>query len=397
VPIGETLVQARHQAGLTVAQVSERTCIRETIIRGIEEDDYSACGGDFYARGHIRAIAKVVGAYSGPLIREYDMGRRAPGALAAASLEELLAAGAQTPQRRRPDVPGVCARVASVCAPAWRRVSLPAVRELAARAYRSFGRRLSWTTAGERAASDYAPPRHRLKPPALWGPVASACASARRTVNWTAVLGLALVMVLGVGVYRLLPGSPHAPVAPSAGQKHTVDRRNARHNGPNPAPKTSHAAAPSPAPARPAQPLTPVHAAAFGPGGGDNPQLAHLAIGGHRTAGWHTDWYTTARFGNLYPGTGLLLNMGRTVAITSVRINLGRVSGSDFQLRVGTKPALADMPPVAHAASAGGMVRLRLTRPAHGRYVLVWFTRLSADPAGTFQAHVLNIRLQGHS
>ena len=39
-PIGETLAEARHEAGLTVAQVSERTRIRETIIRGIEHDDY---------------------------------------------------------------------------------------------------------------------------------------------------------------------------------------------------------------------------------------------------------------------------------------------------------------------------------------------------------------------
>ena len=58
VSVGETLAVARQRAGLSVAQVSERTRIRETIIRGIEDDDYSACGGDFYARGHIRAIAR---------------------------------------------------------------------------------------------------------------------------------------------------------------------------------------------------------------------------------------------------------------------------------------------------------------------------------------------------
>ena len=40
--IGGTLADARREAGLTVAEVSQRTCIRETIIRGIEEDDYSA-------------------------------------------------------------------------------------------------------------------------------------------------------------------------------------------------------------------------------------------------------------------------------------------------------------------------------------------------------------------
>ena len=70
--VGEDLAGARRRAGLTVAQVSERTCIRKTIICGIEGDDYSACGGDFYARGHIRAIARAVGADPGPLISEYD-------------------------------------------------------------------------------------------------------------------------------------------------------------------------------------------------------------------------------------------------------------------------------------------------------------------------------------
>jgi cytoskeletal protein RodZ len=75
VSIGEGLAHARRQAGLSVTRVSERTCIRETIICGIERDDYSACGGDFYARGHIRAIAKAVGTDPVPLIGEYDAAR----------------------------------------------------------------------------------------------------------------------------------------------------------------------------------------------------------------------------------------------------------------------------------------------------------------------------------
>ncbi len=70
--IGDTLAAGRRQAGLTVTQVSQRTCIRETIVRGIERGDYSACGGDFYARGHIRSIARAVGLDPEELIREYD-------------------------------------------------------------------------------------------------------------------------------------------------------------------------------------------------------------------------------------------------------------------------------------------------------------------------------------
>ena len=88
--IGEALAEARSQAGLTVTEVSQRTRIGETIIRGIEGDDYSACGGDFCARADIRSIAEVLGADPEPLIREYDEVHRAPGALPAVSLDELF-------------------------------------------------------------------------------------------------------------------------------------------------------------------------------------------------------------------------------------------------------------------------------------------------------------------
>ncbi|HEY6275706.1 MAG TPA: RodZ domain-containing protein [Streptosporangiaceae bacterium] len=81
--IGDALAQARSQAGLTITQVSQRTCIRETIIRGIERGDFSACGGDFYARGHIRSIARVVGTDPEELVHEYDATHGAPQAIRA--------------------------------------------------------------------------------------------------------------------------------------------------------------------------------------------------------------------------------------------------------------------------------------------------------------------------
>jgi cytoskeletal protein RodZ len=88
VSIGDTLAEARRQAGLTITQVSERTMIRETIIRSIEQGDFSACGGDFYARGHIRSIAEVVGTDPAPLIREYDEEHGPPGGMRAAQIFE---------------------------------------------------------------------------------------------------------------------------------------------------------------------------------------------------------------------------------------------------------------------------------------------------------------------
>ena len=73
--VGEALAEARSRAGLSVDELSERTKIRGTVIRCIEQDDYDACGGDVFVRGYVRALASAVGIDARPLIREYDQAR----------------------------------------------------------------------------------------------------------------------------------------------------------------------------------------------------------------------------------------------------------------------------------------------------------------------------------
>jgi cytoskeletal protein RodZ len=101
VSIGDTLAAGRRQAGLTITQVSQRTCIRETIVRGIERGDYSACGGDFYARGHIRSIARAVGLDPEELVREYDATQAPPQPITAADVFEPYTP-VRLRERRRP-------------------------------------------------------------------------------------------------------------------------------------------------------------------------------------------------------------------------------------------------------------------------------------------------------
>jgi len=88
VSIGDSLANARRQVGLTITDVSQQTRIRESIIRAIEQGDFSACGGDFYARGHIRSIAVAVGLDPVPLISEYDAEHGPLGAISAAEVFE---------------------------------------------------------------------------------------------------------------------------------------------------------------------------------------------------------------------------------------------------------------------------------------------------------------------
>ncbi len=113
--IGETLARARRQAGLTIVAVSAQTRIRETIIAAIEQNDFSACGGDFYARGHVRSIAVAVGADPVALIREYDEEHEAPSPLRAAQIFES-ATPIRIREPRRPRLAWVIAVVAVAAA-----------------------------------------------------------------------------------------------------------------------------------------------------------------------------------------------------------------------------------------------------------------------------------------
>ena len=70
--IGPVVRAARERAGLDVAELSERTRIRPHVLEGIEIDDFGPCGGDFYARGHLRTLARYLGLDAGVLVGEYD-------------------------------------------------------------------------------------------------------------------------------------------------------------------------------------------------------------------------------------------------------------------------------------------------------------------------------------
>ena len=147
-----------------------------------------------------------------------------------------------------------------------------------------------------------------------------------------------------------------------------------------------------------ARTLAPASVAAFGPAGtadGDNPQLAALAVGGNAATPWFSQWYATPQFGALKTGTGLLLDMGHPVTVSSVRLSLVSHSGADLSLRAGAKPVPTWLPQAASASNAGGTVQFQLTAPVHVRYLLIWFTKLPPDTAGTYQASVYKIIVQG--
>ena len=75
--IGSMISQARISVGLTIDDLSDATNIRSSLLKEMESDDFSNCGGQTYFRGHLRKIASVLGVDCGFRDAE-DAGEVAP-------------------------------------------------------------------------------------------------------------------------------------------------------------------------------------------------------------------------------------------------------------------------------------------------------------------------------
>jgi hypothetical protein len=199
---------------------------------------------------------------------------------------------------------------------------------------------------------------------------------------------------LGFAAFEFAGRVSHMTASPAATRTaNPATNVSAKAPSSRPAPSSSRAPL-TPSTTAP-QVLAPVNATAFGPDGttdGDNPQLASEVLT-DPARGWTSDWYTTAQFGDLKTGTGLVLDMGRPVTVTAAQVTLGAQSGADLQLRGGT--AVSDLTAFAGATDAGGSVDLALSKPVLTQYVLLWFTSLPPDDAGTYQVAVHEITILG--
>jgi cytoskeleton protein RodZ len=59
--LGSTIRDAREAARLSIESLSESTSIRIGLLNEMEKNNFVHCGGDTYARGHLRNIATKVG------------------------------------------------------------------------------------------------------------------------------------------------------------------------------------------------------------------------------------------------------------------------------------------------------------------------------------------------
>jgi hypothetical protein len=167
------------------------------------------------------------------------------------------------------------------------------------------------------------------------------------------------------------------------------------------APKTSTSAAT----------LTPASANAFE----DNPADASQAIDGSSSSGWQTYQYKgNPEFGGLQQGSGLILNMGHPVRLSTVKVTFESVPGANVQIKIGnpSNPSppvgttadatlaqgiASSMTTVAQQNNVSGTVTFTINSSATGQYVLIWFTKLApmATHSNLFQGSISDVVVTG--
>ncbi len=201
------------------------------------------------------------------------------------------------------------------------------------------------------------------------------------------LITLLVVAAIGAGVYTLTrPSGSGSPSGTGA---------------------THHASAP---PSATASVLTPQGAKGY-----DALGLAHdpgdevtakapLAIDGNPSTAWATQYYIgNPVFGGLKQGTGLQLDMGKQVGVSSIQVTFGPAAGADVQIKIGNNPDIspageASLRTIATQQNVGsGTQTFRTSTSAKGRYLVIWFTKLPPQPGNgnRFQAFIYNVVVRG--
>src|ERR1700761_8937063 len=152
--------------------------------------------------------------------------------------------------------------------------------------------------------------------------------------------------------------------------------------------------------------LTPVSDSTFNILGSDSEDSAQEAnaIDGSTSTFWGTDSYQNhPNFGNLKAGTGLLIDMGKTVQLSSVEVSVGKICCTTAEIYLGnsaaqSKTALQNFTPVGQKDTGTGVLSYPVSSTATGRYVLIWLTgNLPPDPdqPGQYQGRIYNVVVRG--
>ncbi len=248
----------------------------------------------------------------------------------------------------------------------------------------------SWSVPGPSGTAPYQSPAQQY-PTAGYGGAQYSAAGYQREKRGVSRVTLTVVVVLVLAVVAVLVWAVGFRKSPSS---------TASGGGSHPTTSASAAAG--------GTVLTPVSDSTFNILGSDSEDSAQEAnaIDGSASTFWGTDSYQNhANFGNLKAGTGLLIDMGKSVQLSSVEVSVGKICCTTAQIYLGnsaamSKTALQNFTLVGQKATGTGTLTYPVSSKATGRYVLIWITgNLPRDPdqPGQYQGRIYNVVVRGSS
>nr|WP_202529529.1 protein kinase family protein [Streptomyces sp. SID486] len=133
----------------------------------------------------------------------------------------------------------------------------------------------------------------------------------------------------------------------------------------------------------------------FGPDQSEKPDDIGKAIDTDAASYWQTDFYLSPELGNLKPGVGMILDLGKVQQVGKVTVSF--VGETSVELRAADADAAAEptsFEDYAKAADGSGTtVVLTPGKPLKSRYLLVWLTKLPSDGGGHWRGRVADIKV----
>jgi hypothetical protein len=242
-------------------------------------------------------------------------------------------------------------------------------------------RSMTRQAAGEYWAADGTSPVRRppsRRPPGRRPPNRRGAASRARIAI---VAALTLVVVLGV-------------VAATSPLWHKKSPPVVARAGHHPSPSASASAA--------SLPVSSAHgfdALNLSDSGNENDNQAANTLNGN-AEGWSSQAYFSAELGHLKAGTGLILDMGTVIKLSSITVRFGASPSADVQIKMGDSPTRSQdnvdsMATVASGTDVGGPHTFTAKGSTTGRYVVIWFTKMPLDSDGKYMAQIFNIVVRG--
>lgn len=126
--------------------------------------------------------------------------------------------------------------------------------------------------------------------------------------------------------------------------------------------------------------------------GSEKPSDIDKVYDGDPSTYWQTDYYTSADFGRLKSGLGVVLDLGKVQQVGQVTVSfMGTTSVELRTTGADTEPQSLDGY-TKSAEGSGTTVTLKPGQPLKARYLLVWLTHLPPTD-GTFRGRVTDIKV----